>query len=70
MYYQPGGLIDHDEVRVVIYDLEWDLFGNQSSGLRLRKCDFDRLASRDLEAGFAGTTVYEDIPCFDELLDE
>ena len=59
MHHQAPGLVDDDDVVVLIDDIERDLFARGLGGDRLRHVDCDRIAAGDMISGVANGGAFD-----------
>ena len=58
MHHEPVGLVDDDDVVVLIDDIERDILAPGLGGDRLRHVDCDRIAGSDMISGVADRGVF------------
>ncbi len=70
MHDQPGGLVDHEDVAVLVDDVQLDLFRRDPDGLLRRlRADLDVLAAQNLVLGSQLLAVDEHLAGLDPFLD-
>jgi len=59
MHHQPLGLVDHDDVLILIDDIKRDIFTGRLCGGRFRHVDCDRIAGGDMISGVADGGAFD-----------
>ena len=66
---QPGRLVQHDQLGILVEDIERDVFALRLGRFRLGKVDRDNFAGRHLALGFRRLAADADHALFDQRLD-
>src|SRR5258708_7475482 len=69
VYDHPSRLVDHDDVRVLVKDREWKVFGRRGGGSGIRQVDLKRLSGLDRRAGAQASRGARDVAFLDESLE-